>query len=363
MEKRIQTRNCNVDILRILSATGVIILHLNSFSKGGILESAEFSSLNSILAYFGEAVFAASVNIFLLISGYFSVECCHIRLSKVIKLLLEVSILSTVAYVAECVLKRNIFSVTDLFVHMLPINYYIILYVVLYIFSPFVNRFINEVWDLKKHTLVLNMYIIILMLYPFGVTLFESYLDVQLMGLSSIGISGDQGGYTIVNFLGMYLIGAIIKKSGFKIKKRFIIFPLFFLWCMIAIWKRCEDFYGLQSVALNYNNPLIVITATLSFILFLQMNFKANRIVENIAKAGIMVYLLQGYCIHFINANTYANSKVTVLLMRVIFIVFIIWILSIALNNIFEWGFSKLSKTFLVNKINSIGNVIYMEEK
>ncbi len=359
----IQIRNCNLDILRILSATGVIILHLNSFSNGGILENATFNSFNSVVAYFGESVFVCSVNIFLLISGYLLVDRWNIRLSKAIKLLSEVSILSTVAYILECILNRKIFCISDFFINMLPLNYYIILYVVLYLFSPFINQFIAGCMAKKKHIIFLNMYIIIFLLYPFGVTFLEAYLDIQLMGLSSIGIAGDQGGYTIINFIGMYLIGAIIKKVNVKIRKRYIIFGLPILWFIITIWKRYEDLYKIQSVSLNYNNPLIIITAILSFVLFLQINFKSNQIIENIAKAGSMVYLLQGYIIHFVNANSYANSNIAILLMRVMFIISIIWMFSMVVNNIFEWSFSKIKKLYFINKINFIGNCIYGENK
>lgn len=362
MENNSKSRNCNVDLLRILAATGVIILHLNSFSIGGILESAEFSSANSILAYFGESIFCCSVNVFLLISGYFLVDRSSIQLSKAIKLLLEISILSVSSYLIRLVIEKGTFSILEFILHILPLNYYIILYVAIFVFSPFINWFISELWNSKKYAVMLKMYIIVFMLYPFGVKLLESYLSIKLEGLSTIGILGDQGGYTVVNFLGMYLIGAMIKKSAFEIRKKYIIIGLLLSWFLLTVWKRYEDFNGLQSVSLNYNNPLIIGTAILSFMLFLDMDFKSNKIVEYIARASYMVYLLQGYCIHLFNAISYANRNVLVLLMRVFFIVLVIWLVSIPVNFFFEWGFSKLSKIFLIRKINTIGNVISMDK-
>lgn len=353
----------NLDVLKIIAATGVIILHLNSFSSGGLLDSSTFLSTNSILAYWGESIFVSSVNVFLIISGFFLSQHQGIKLSKAFKLLFEVSTISITVYLATVLLKRNTFTISGFITHVLPVNYYVTLYVVLFLFSPFINKLIDIVTTKQKLKAFIIIYLSILVFWPFIVRTAESYFNLNLAGLSTVGIEGDQGGYTVVNFLGMYLIGATIRRSGYRLKCFYCFVGLLMSWVIITLWKLFEDAYSITSVSLNYNNPLIIISALLSFLLFLNLKIKSNRVIDIMAKASFIVYLIQGYCLHFINVIPYANSATPLLLLRILLIILLIWFMAIQLNIVFEMFFRCLKTTLFIKWIDGIGKYLSLEEK
>ena len=67
-------RNTNIEILRILSILGVIILHYNNENMGGALAYTSDLALNKFILLFFECLSICSVNLFVLITGYFM---CH----------------------------------------------------------------------------------------------------------------------------------------------------------------------------------------------------------------------------------------------------------------------------------------------
>lgn len=352
----------NLDVLRILATTGVIILHINSFSIGGLLDSSAFLSTNSLLAYTGESIFASAVNVFLIISGFFLSQRKCIKLSKALKLLLEVSAISIAVYLATVVLKRNTFTLSGFITHVLPVNYYVILYSALFLFSPLINSLIDITATKHKLKMFVSAYLSIFILWPFFVSLMESYSDLKLAGLSTIGIEGDMGGYTIINFMGMYLIGATIRKSGYRLRSAYCLGGLLSCWAAITIWKLFEDTHNITSISLDYNNPLIVLSSLLSVLLFLNLNIKTNKIINIMAKASFIVYLIQGYFLHFINAIPYANSVTPLLISRILIIIIVIWLIAIPLNMVFELFFGHLKNTNFVKRIDDMGKIISLEE-
>lgn len=64
-------RNSNIELLRILTAMGIMILHYNNTTMGRGLTLAENYSINQMLLILLESLFICGVNLFVLISGYF----------------------------------------------------------------------------------------------------------------------------------------------------------------------------------------------------------------------------------------------------------------------------------------------------
>ncbi|MDY6352142.1 MAG: hypothetical protein SPL57_03760, partial [Lachnospiraceae bacterium] len=81
-------RQSGIELLRILAATGVIVLHYNNPVIGGGLNTAE--GINRGLLYFLEALNVCAVNVFVLINGFFDVEHQKRDLMKPLKLIVQV---------------------------------------------------------------------------------------------------------------------------------------------------------------------------------------------------------------------------------------------------------------------------------
>lgn len=60
-------RESKFELLRILAILGVIVLHYNAIGLAHVAEG----SINKEIIYFTESMYICSVNVFILISGYF----------------------------------------------------------------------------------------------------------------------------------------------------------------------------------------------------------------------------------------------------------------------------------------------------
>ena len=89
-------RQSNIELLRILAAAAVIILHYNNGSIGGALDAAPAGSMGAYMLYFLEALCICAVDLFMMILGRFQIQKKEAPLSKVIILLMQVSIISIV---------------------------------------------------------------------------------------------------------------------------------------------------------------------------------------------------------------------------------------------------------------------------
>ena len=130
-------RSSNIELLRILSIIGVIILHYNNRTIGGGFEYSE--GINHVILSVLESVFISAVNIFVLISGYFMSKSQKRNIIKPLQLIVQVIIFSEAAYLIKCAAGSAVLSLKSLFSHLIPCNYFVILYVALYFISPFLN--------------------------------------------------------------------------------------------------------------------------------------------------------------------------------------------------------------------------------
>ena len=86
MEKT-KERKSNFELLKIILAIFVIIVHYCTYSKGGAEISIEKGTFNYCLMNFMQSAAIIAVNTFILITGYFMCDKKEIKLSKPIKLI------------------------------------------------------------------------------------------------------------------------------------------------------------------------------------------------------------------------------------------------------------------------------------
>lgn len=77
-------RDKNIELLRVISMFQIGILH--ALGHGGVLAACEFGTIEYYVLYFIEALCMVSVNVFVLISGYFLVQG-KIKISRITKLI------------------------------------------------------------------------------------------------------------------------------------------------------------------------------------------------------------------------------------------------------------------------------------
>ena len=71
-KETVKIRQSNIELLRIISMLGIIVLHYNNSDMGGGFLHAV--GLNRFILMFLESIFICGVNLYILISGYFFCE-------------------------------------------------------------------------------------------------------------------------------------------------------------------------------------------------------------------------------------------------------------------------------------------------
>lgn len=282
-------RNSSIELLRILLGFGVMILHFNFFpSGGGAIESTKGLTKEILLIL--EVLFGCSVNTFILISGYFGFESTKINFPRIIKLILQTISFQLVFALESCV-KLGDFSITSICRALLPVNYYVILYSALMLIAPYINKLMNSLKGktLKVFTLVSFL---VFSVYPTFVDILKEVSGKTFNGLSSIGLSGSDAGYTIVNFILVYIIGCYLKITTNQEERQSAKkLTLILLGCLFVlfIWRKI-----IPNTALIYCNPFLIIEGVCILSLFAKLNMK-SKAINIFAPSSFSCFLICDY--------------------------------------------------------------------
>lgn len=349
-------RSSNIELLRIIIIIGVIILHINNRAIGGAFNFTEGNVINSTLLYVIESFFICSVNVFIIISGYFLCKSKKRDFWKVISLIFQVIFFKVVVYGINCILNFEIFSFKTLIINCLPTNYFVILYCVLYIISIYFNKVIN-ILSKKELKRMLIIFLIIFAFYNTIIDVGNSFLGNILNPLSSIGAEGTQAGYTIVNFSLMYILGAYIRISEIekKIKKRYLIISLIICVALLSVWAKFDEI-----TAWEYCNIAVIFEAICLFMLFLKIDLKTNKFINSLAGAAFTVFLVHTFFFKFVDINYFVTKNPIVLILFLVIFAMLIYVISWIIYLIYN----KINNLIL-NKLKSWKDfkIIIEEEK
>lgn len=334
----VKDRQSNIELLRIVSIIGVIILHYNNSNIGGGMQYVKENSINFYILNILEAICIISVDTFMIISGFFLIKNTKRNLWKPIELLFQVVFFSLSRYIIiNCILKNN-FSIKGLLVSCIPANYFIILYICVFIVSPFINIIINNLNDknLKKFIIILML---LFSIYPTAIDLFSEICKHQFIGLSSIGMYGSQWGYSITNFMLCYIIGAWLFKSkntflNLKNSKLILIFIINTI--IITIWSIMNNYIGYftEKSSLEYCNPFVICNAGIIFVIFYKINIK-NVIINKLSQATFTVFLCHDIFLKKILINKFVNYNLIFMILHIIISSICIYMICFAINYIY----------------------------
>ena len=276
-------RNSSIELLRIFAGMAVVVLHFNFFKMHAAEVTTGITQQTLLLL---EAMCVCAVNVFIAISGYCSVNSRKINLSRLINLILQTSAFRFAFVLMACIVHDSFF-IKRLLGSLLPVNYYVILYVSLMFVAPFINILMDKLDRTSLNKFILIAFTIF-SVYPTAVDVLEECTGGKLGGLSSVSWIGSIQGYSIVNFTLVYIIGAYIRKIEFinRYKKTTIIISIFVTITLIYIWHAL-----LPDTAYNYSNPLVIIEAILILMFFAKNDF-SNNIINFIAPASFTCFLI-----------------------------------------------------------------------
>lgn len=204
---------------------------------------------------------------------------------KIIELLFQVSMFNVIQFICS-IWGNGKFSVYRLIASFLPVNYFVVLYIVLYIISPYINIVFGVLVEKKQMKNLLILVFAIFSVWPTMVDILEN-ITGPMNGLSTISAYGSDNGYTIVNFVLMYILGAGIRMTNIKIKKLYS--GIAIVTCTTAIVFMSVNFG--DGIAWSYCNPLVIINAVLIFLFFKELQVK-NIFINEIAKSAFVCFLI-----------------------------------------------------------------------
>ena len=343
-------RESNVELLRIVAMSGVVFLHYYNSEIGGAIRFVQKGSINELILQTLEATAICAVNLFIMISGYFLCSTSKRSIGKCLSLLLKVSIFRLLFYVLDCILLNQPIMITKTIYNMLPVDWFVVLYCAVYLVSPLINRSIN---GLKKQEI---WWCILILLGLFSV--FPTIQDVvyqitekEINGLSTLGLGGSGRGYTIVNFLLCYIIGALIKETDVcsvikraGIKKSYLIYAIIAEISVITGWSYINAY-----TAREYCNPVVILEAITALLIFVTLNLNNNVFINQIAKVAMTVYLIHCNILKKINIESYVRGNPIFMIGHIFIVIVFIIILGIIVDSLYRIVFGKID-SFLVNK-------------
>mgnify|MGYP003357678872 FL=1 len=261
MEKR--ERQSNIELLRILVMLGVVVLHMNLY---GLKMATEFSG-KFIFMHFTESLFICAVNVFVLITGYFSYKINKISVRKIIELIVEVILVKETLYIAYSILQRTPISLSTIITNLIPNNYFVILYCVLLCMAPFISKLFGVLCEKQRKYFVCSI-LIVFSFYTFMTDALEAISRTSFAGINSIGLYGDQQGYTIINFMLVFIVGAYLRITNvqYNLKNSIVLYMastmLIFFAALVSVR------YSFAQISYNYNNPLVIFQAVGLFMIF-----------------------------------------------------------------------------------------------
>lgn len=330
-------RNSNIELLRILTAMGIMILHYNNTTMGRGLTLAENYSINQMFLILLESLFICGVNLFVLISGYFLSTSNRRDLLKPIKLICEVIIFNYIFYFIQVIRGIQEFSVEHFISRILPVNWYVMIYIGLYIISPYLNLLFNKL-DTRRKKQLLILSILTFCVYPTLTDMLVRYTGRRYMGLSTIEFTGSGSGYTIINFVIIYLIGCYIRNNNTKYKFSRLLRLMILNFILIFLWALSERLclYSWGDVSWSYCNPLVIFEAVLIFLIFKQININ-SIVINKLAKASFTMYLIHNHFLEIIRIPKYVNRNIFILMAHVIISVCIVYLVAFMVSFIYDF--------------------------
>jgi len=344
-----QERNTSLELLRILAIVGVMTLHYNNISNESIVEG----SIAQYYLMLTNCLSICAVNVFVLISAFFLCATNKRKISKILELIIQFVLFRVGNYIISIVVSKSGFSLNTFINIILPVNYFIVLYSVLYIISPYINVLINEL-SYKRFKKLTVLLVCLFSLETWLVDILYRVSDKPYDGLSTVGLMGSQNGFTIVNFVLLYFIGAYIRKNFEKINEikytnviGLLIIILLVMYTMIII----ENWLGMDLAVLNYNNPFVIVYAVLIVVLFMKLCIE-SKIINEFAKASFTCFIIHGNLLPFVGIERAVESSFGVLVLHQVVAITGIFVGSYVIykiyvcctNRIFKWIYKQVPK-------------------
>lgn len=280
------TRNINIDLLRLLSMFLVAMIHITG---NGIGDAGYINRYVCAVTIAFNAFSYCCINLFAMLSGYLMCEK-RTKTRRIVRLWADVLFYSVAGVFTAFLISgdKTLISV-DALKNLLPIStrryWYISVYFALYFMIPFYNMLI-AVLDKRKFSWLMIISLI-------GASVISTVFNMDPFNL------GNGVDYSFVWISIMYFLGAYIKKYGLNLsqKKCFVLIVISELLICVSglIPVRYRTLFGNAIVLKKYSSFAVVALSIAVFVFVLNMKLKVgpkmSRVIKSFSAASLAVYL------------------------------------------------------------------------
>ena len=239
----------------------ILLLHSNFLAFG----TPEDYSFRSFSRCFAEAFTLTPVNIFVLITGFFGTRLSIRKVSNLIFQVFFCVVPISLFLASFGIIEFDFRSIIRSFIF----NKY--WFINAYIGLLFLTPILNVAVDHLSHKVYISSLLFFYVL---------AFLDA-FWGVSGIRIAG---GYSLIWFIFLYLLGRYVKCYQPSLSKKQLI-------TLIAISCLCNSFLIFTLHSCDYVNPFIVIQSVSTLLLFTKFEIKSD-VINLVAASTTMVYLV-----------------------------------------------------------------------
>ena len=332
-------RQSSIELLRIVAIIGVIIMHYCNGEIGGGMTYVDKGSVNEYIMRFIIVLFAFAVDLFFMISGYFMTYSYQRKIRKPLSLIIHVMLVKLVVYLAINFSAGTPIYIKSMIASMIPANYFVIMYIVVFFLSPYINIVLDTLKN-KEYKTFFIIVILIFSIWSTGVNLLNNMRGEAFEGLDTVGNWGNQSGYTIVNFIIMYIIGATIRRYNVNEKIRTGTLCLAFSICLIANYLmmlvEARMTPVISSVSMAYCSPFVIAEAAAVFMVFLNIKIGSINIINKLSPGVFTAFLVHFYLLKFIGIDKMVNASSGIMILHIVFSSTAIFLICVILHYIYN---------------------------
>lgn len=275
----IQTRQSNIELLRIVATLFILIVHCNGWfinELGGVNDWKSGGTVTYAWRVIIQSITCVGVDIFVLISGYFSIKP---KVKSIVNLYTLLAFSYVFFYCLNCSIGHELFALKGVARNLMAFsrkNWFIQCYLFLMLLSPMINKFMDSLTG-KKAVFFVGLFMGVA--FYFGCIHLSEYFYFNK-------------GYSVTTLMLIYSVGRYIRLFG---EKRM---------CSI----RTKDLLGMYLLSvliisalmfsivnadrwLSYCSPIVIISSSLLFLLFTRIKIQ-SRIVNWVGASCLSAYIV-----------------------------------------------------------------------
>ena len=271
-------RDSNMELLRVISMMLVMVLHAD-YASIGSPEPNDFHAafFSSGLRVFIQQLAVVCVNIFVLISGWFSIKPSARGAGR---LLFQVLFLEVLILLVALIKKEPVTGEHLVKLFVIGSSYWFVpAYLLLYCIAPALNSFVDSSSP-KEIRLFLISFFFIEFTYGF------LFADMIRFGY----------GYSAISFIGLYVLGRYVRLYPPKVCQLSLSYDFLIILGLTVL----STFFATVFIQLGNNklapqatfiNPLVIIASVYWLIAFSKMKFQ-SKVINWMGKSCFAIYLI-----------------------------------------------------------------------